>query len=203
MINLLPPELKKEYRYARLNHRLVEWVVAFVFGIIGVAVITGVGIFLMQQSSTQYQAKIASSQTQLENEHYKDVKQHVAKISRNLRLMVDVFSKEVLFSKLLTRLGNVTPSGAELTNLTISDDQQAINITADTTGYGAATQLQTNLSNPKNRIFSNADLISISCTKQKSGKKKKTYPCQATIRALLTKDSPFLFINAKKASTPS
>jgi len=34
MINLLPPELKEEYRYALRNTQLRRWVLALVLGIV-------------------------------------------------------------------------------------------------------------------------------------------------------------------------
>jgi Tfp pilus assembly protein PilN len=200
MINLLPPSLKQDYRYARANRRLVEWAVAFALGIIGVAIITGAGLFMMQRSIDTNQTSIAHTKAQLASENQDQVKHKVSTISHNLKLMVQVLSKEVLFSKLLARLGNVTPQGAALTDLSISQDASAIDITAKTSGYGAATQLQANLSDPSNRVFSQADLVSASCDSKSSDKNAK-YPCTAHIRALLSKDSPFLFINAKKGAS--
>jgi Tfp pilus assembly protein PilN len=198
MINLLPPELKQDYRYARLNHRLVHWLTAFVLAIGGVVIITGAGLFIMSNSIDSYKTRIANTQGQLASQHFTDVQKQVTDISNNLRLMVKVLSKEILFSKLLARLGQVTPPGVVLTNLSISQTESAIDITAQTTNYNAATQLQINLAAASNQIFSKADIVNITC---QTGTQvtNPAYPCTATIRAQLTSNNPFLFINSQGA----
>lgn len=199
MINLLPPELKADYRYARYNHRLVHWLFAFLLAIVGVAIITGSGLFIMNDSIDSYKTRIASAQSQLASQNITGVQKQVTDISNNLKLMVKVLSKEILFSKLLTRLGQVTPPGVILTNLSISQTESAIDITAQTANYNAATQLQVNLADPSNQIFSKADIESITCGG--GTQVNSTYPCTATIRAQFTGNNPFLFINAQKAGS--
>jgi hypothetical protein len=202
MINLLPPELKQDYRYARLNRRLLNWSIGCLAAIFGVAIITTVGLFIMKNSSDSYQLRIAETQTQLDSENMSGVQKQVTDISNNLKLMVTVLSKEILFSKLLGRLGSITPSNTILTNLSISQTEKAVDITAQTSSYDAATQLQVNLADPSNQIFSKADIVNIACVSSAKAT-NPAYPCTASIRALFTKDNPFLFINAgvKKAGT--
>jgi Tfp pilus assembly protein PilN len=202
VINLLPPDLKQDYRYARYNRRLVRWAFAFALAIFGVAVITGSGLFIMNNSIDTYKTRIADTQAQLDNQNITATQKQVSDISSNLKLMVKVLSKEILFSKLLSRLGNVTPPNVILTNLSISQTESAIDMTAQTANYNAATQLQVNLADPANQIFSKADIESISCNNTPA-QTNTSYPCTATIRALFTQNNPFLFINAssQKAGT--
>jgi Tfp pilus assembly protein PilN len=178
MINLLPHELKQEYRYARKNRKLLKWVGAFAVAILGVGVIAGVGVFMMNDSSEEYKAKIATAQAELASQNQAAVQKEVKEISNNLKLMVTVLSKEILFSKLLTQLGTITPANVILTDLSISQTESAIDITAHTANYEAATQLQVNMTDPK-------------------------HPCTATIRAQFTENNPFLFINATNAKAGS
>lgn len=192
MINLLPPELKQSYHYGRYNYQLGRWALGFVLAIAGVAVITFGGIFFMNNSIDSFNKQIANSNGQLAAEGFSSTQKQVQDISNNLKLMVQVLSKEVLFSKLLAQLGAVTPQNAILTNLAISQTAGAIDITAQTSDYNAATQLQVNLADPKNQIFSKADIVSIACT---SGATNPKYPCTATIRALFATNNPFLFIS--------
>lgn len=202
MINLLPPEVKQDYRYARHNRRLLNWVAAFAVAIVGMALITGGGLVVMNNSIDSYKTKIAGAQSQLASDNIDGVQKQVKDISNNLKLMVTVLSKEILFSKLLDRLGNITPSKVILTNLSISQTESAIDITAQTTNYNAATQLQVNLSDPGNQIFSKADIVSITCnSSSQSSTTSSAYPCTANIRALFTKNNPFLFISNAKAGS--
>ncbi len=195
MINLLPPDLKADYRYARRNHRLMHWLIAFVLAIVGAGVITGCGMFLMNNSINVYKSRIARAQAQLASQNVSGIQKQVTDISNNLKLMNQVLSKEILFSKLLTQLGAVTPPNVILTNLTISQIESAVDITAQTSDYNAATQLQVNLADPANQIFSKADIVNITCTSGKQAT-NAAYPCTASIRAEFTNNNPFLFVNA-------
>lgn len=195
MINLLPPESKETYRYARRNHTLRRWVIACILSLAGGAILAGGGYLYLNQAIAQTNKQISTADHQLKAEHMDDVQKQVTTISNNLKLTVQVLSQEVLFSKLLQQLASVTPSNASLTNLTISQSQTGVDVTAQTTDYAAATQLQVNLADPKNQIFSKADIVSISCI---SGGTNSKYPCTVTLRALFSADNPFLFINDGK-----
>ena len=191
MINLLPPDLKDSYHYARRNVRLVRWVVVFGFGFIGLVGISTAGMIYIQQTAQSYTKQIATSQAALQQEKLPTVQSQVTDISNSIKLAVKVLSKEVLFSKLLEQLATITPSNAVLTDLSISQVQGGVDITAATTDYNAATQLQVNLADPANKVFTKADIVSINCGSDPSNH----YPCTVVIRALFATNNPFLFIN--------
>jgi Tfp pilus assembly protein PilN len=197
VINLLPPAQKEHYRYARLNHLLAYWLMAGALAIFGVVVITAGGFLSISGSINAYQTRIATVQSQLASDNLTGTERQITTISNNLKLLVNVLSKEILFSKLLARLGSLTPNNAILTNLSISQNQSAIDITAQTSNYTAATQLQINLADPTNQIFSHADLVSIACATGARAT-NPTYPCTAILRAQFTANNPFLFINSSR-----
>lgn len=203
MINLLPDQLRTEYRFARLNRRLLRWISAFVLGIVGVGLIAGIGVFYMNQSIASYRQQIETTNRQLAAQNMAGVQKQVSDMSNNLKLALQVLSKEVLFSKLLTQLGTITPPNVILTGLSISQTEGAIDITAQTSGYNDATQLQVNLTDPNNQIFSKADIVNISCPPNPTNTK---YPCTASLRALFANNNPFLFISgsptANKVAKP-
>lgn len=199
MINLLPPEMKQSYRYARRNRRLIFWSGAFLVAIIGVAVLTGSGLAVMNRSIDTHQTDIAAIEGRLTSQDLAGTKKEVTAISTNLNLMVGVLSKQVLFSELLTQLASITPPNVILTNLSISQTVTAIDVTARATDYNAATQLQVNLADPNNQIFSSADIVDINCSSANAEGIAATYPCTVTIKALFVSDNPFLFINTGKA----
>lgn len=203
MINLLPPDLKQSYRFAHLNHRLLHWVILFGIGLVGVIALGAAGTIYLQQQTSNYNAVIATSKEQLARQNLDGTQKQVKEISNNLKLVVQVLSREVLFSKLLTQLGSAMPANTILSNLNIMQTTGGLDITARATDYQAATQVQVNLSDPANKIFSNADIVSIVCQPATSGI-ESTYPCVVTIRALFAKDNPFLFIHngAPPKATP-
>lgn len=200
MINLLPPQTKESYLYARHNRTLLRWIMACVFSLAGGALLAGGGYIYLNRSIANTNQQIALSNQQLQAQHLSTVQKQVTTISNNLKLTVQVLSQEILFSKLLKQLASVTPNNAILTNLTIAQTHGGVDITAQTANYDAATQLQINLADPKNQIFSKADIVSISCS---GGQANPKYPCTVTLRALFATDNPFLFINdQKKVPTP-
>lgn len=198
MINLLPSETKQEYRYARRNRRLVKWASLFVLATIGVVVLTAGGLVVMNRSVNKYTADIAAAKAELDDQDAAETQAQITTISNNLKLMANVLSKEVLFSELLTQLAAITPPSVALTNLSISQTAGAIDITARAKSYDAAAQLQANFTDPANKIFAKADIVSISCTNEAA---KAGYPCTITVKALFAADNPFLFINNDKETT--
>lgn len=196
MINLLPPDVKDGYRYARLNNGLKRWVVLFALALVGLGIIATYGLVSLHRSTVSYNHQITSTQTLFKQENFSGTQQQIQDISNSFRLVVKVLSKEVLFSQLIKQIGATMPSNTNLTGLTINQVQGGFDITANAANYQAASQVQVNLADPANKIFSKADIESINCQSNKS----TTYPCTVTIRALFTKDNPFLFINNKAAA---
>ena len=196
MINLLPPAIKSDYGYARHNVVLIRWVVICALALIGLAAIGTGGFVYMQQLSTDYQKQIDTKQQSLQEQKLNETKKQAKAISDNLKLAVEVLGKEVLFSDLLQQLAKVTPANTSLSNLNINQTTGALDITASTTSNDTATQLQVNLEDPANKIFSKADIVNIVCNSSTDNKQR--YPCTVTIHALFAPNNPFLFINAEK-----
>lgn len=192
MINLLPTDLKQEYMYARRNTQLRRWIFALLFGLVGVGLVATAGMLYMQQSIDTYSKQVSSAENSLRLQKLDETRKHADDITSSLKLVVQVLSREVLFSKLLTQIAAVTPSQTSLTDLSINKIQGSLEITAVSADYRSATQLQVNLQDPANKIFSKADIQNIACNPNAPDPK---YPCTVTIKALFADNNPFLFIN--------
>jgi Tfp pilus assembly protein PilN len=195
MINLLPTDLKEQYGYGRRNTTLRRWATALFFGLAGVLVVTFLGLFVMQQSIIKYRGQVSASQRSLEEQKLEETRAEAKDITESIKLATDVLSREVLFSQLLTQIAKVIPPNVSLTDLTISQAQSAIELKAVSADYTSATQLQVNLQDPANRIFSKADIQAISCNNPTDPR----YPCSVTIKALFSANNPYLFINKSGA----
>lgn len=192
MINLLPPELKESYHFAARNVQLVRWTIVCALTFVGLALISTAGLIYIQQTTLSYNDQIAIAQKSLDDQKLTQTQAQVKDISSSLKLAVQVLSKEILFSKLLNQMATITPSNVVLTDLSLNQSQTYVNITALTTDYNAAAQLQVNMADPANKLFSKADLVSVSCGNSSNTGK---YPCTATIQALFSKNNPYLFTN--------
>lgn len=192
MINILPTELKQAYRIGRINRHLAHWIVVCLIGICGAAAITSAGYLYLDHTSTIYRNQIDSANAQLSDQDMTGVQNQVKEISNNLKLAVEVLSQQVLFSDLLDRLTKLMPANTNLTGLSILQTQGGIDISAAAKTYSDASQMQVNLTDPTNKLFSTADIVSITC----SG--TGDYPCTITLRALFSPQSPSIFTNNMK-----
>ncbi len=198
MINLLPPDIKAEYGYARRNSHLVHLVTVLMLGLVGLAAIAAAGFVYLHQSASAYTRQADTTKQTLVDQNQAEIEKQAGEMSDNLKLAVQVLSQEVLFSQLLKQLAVVVPSNVNLTGVTISELKGALDITASTRDYNAATQLQVNLADPANKIFSKADIVAITCEDADAeGSSSSKYPCSVSIRAQFSQDNPFLFINNK------
>jgi Tfp pilus assembly protein PilN len=202
MINLLPPDVRAEFAYARYNVALLRWIIALSIGILGIAAITSYGMFSMQHTINTYTNKVAHSQTLQQKKQLVTDQKRVRDITGSLKLVNQVLSREILFSQLLKQIATVIPARANLTGLSISNVQSAgIDLSANATDYNTATQLQVNLQDPANKIFSKADIVNVTCSATNAADPR--YPCTITLRALFAANNPFLFINNKTAAATS
>lgn len=196
MINLLPDGVKHNITFARRNTKMRRWIGAFVVSILGIALITAFGLFYIHQNINNYTSQINETQQKLDAQHLSTVQKQVQSISDSLKLVVQVLSREVLFSKLISQVATSIPKNAVLTDLDISKTEGGIDLTAAAKDYNTATQFQVNLADPANKIFDKADIVNISCGKAGAGNTIAIrYPCTIIIRAQFAKTNPFLFIN--------
>lgn len=198
MINLLPPDLKTEYRYARRNSQLLHVIGVFFLGFVGLAVIAAAGVLYINQAANSYASEASELRQNLKQQKQAEINAKAKDISGSLKLAVQVLSQQILFSKLLEELAPVIPQGATLTDIAISELQGAVDISANAVDYESATQLQVNLSDPDNKIFSKADIINISCGSGNEGEGNDPYPCSVSVRVQFGDSKRFLFITDEK-----
>ena len=200
MINLLPSETKRAYRYAMQNDKLMRWVLALVIAIIGLAAIGTYGWVSLHQAINTNSKSVSQLESTLAAADLTGTEAQVQTISNDFSLVVKVLSQEVLFSKLLKQIAAAMPQGANLTSLNITSTTKGsgLDITAESTNYTVATQVQVNLADPSNGIFSKADLVNITCgASTTTNNQNSQYPCTVTLRAQFAANNQFLFINQK------
>lgn len=200
MINLLPTEVKQNIVYARRNTSIRSWITACFCALLLIGLVVGGGQFYLKQSSNNYAQQLATGQEQLKSQKLEETQKQIEEVSSNLKLVVQVLSKSVLFSKLLSQVGSALPNGSVLTNLSISNKVQGgIDLSFASTDYQTGTQVQLNLSDPNNKIFEKADLVNIQC--QESPTTPTKYPCTLQIRALFAKNNTFSFVSSNPGAT--
>lgn len=195
MINLLPPDIKSEYRYAQRNVALIRWVVTGAIVLVGIGIIGSYGWLSLRQATLSSQKQAAALQTSLDHAQLKQTNAHVTEISNSIKLVEKVLGQEILFSKLLKQMATALPNGTILAGLNIpaATSGSALDVTVDAVNSTAATQVQVNLSDPKNQIFASADIESVTCNA--GDNTNPQYPCEITLRTQFAPNNQFLFIN--------
>ncbi len=194
MINLLPPAEKDAIIYARYNTQLRRWILGSLIGLAGVIIVVLGGNIILQQNISDYDKAIASSKEQLKQQNQTETLEQVKGIQDNFTLVVDVLSREVLFSKLLPRVGQVMPTGTVLEglSLTTEGEQTAFDLTAKATSVATGSQIHTNLTDPDNKLFKKADLVNVTCPSEQE--EPSPYPCTVTMRVLPADANEFLLM---------
>jgi Tfp pilus assembly protein PilN len=201
MINLLPGDYKDNIACARRNRTLLNWTVALVLALALMGTIIAGGYLFMRHSISQQSEQSASAKQQLKDDQLDETKAKIDEISSNTKLVLQVLSREVLFSKLLKQLGASLPPGTTLQSINIDKVQGGITLKALARDIQSATQIQINLADPNNRIFQKADIESIICgPKTQSSTQTDTtasqlFPCSVQLRALFAKDNPYVYIS--------
>lgn len=193
MINLLPDQIKTDYRYARRNVQVLHWINSLAIVLLGLILLEAFGWLTLHYSIDNYSKQVSLTTQQLQKQNVIQTQKTVKSMTDHLRLAVQVLSQEVLFSKLITQIGAAMPTGAILTGLTINQTSGGLNLAADTSNYTTASQVQVNLSDPINGIFAKVDIVNINCTQ--SATNDPTHPCTVQLRALFNTKNQFLFIN--------
>lgn len=194
MINLLPPDYKSNMLYARRNTALRRWISLMLIALLITVLIIGSGLFLMDRSVRKQSREVETASKNLKEQKIDETKAKLDEISADTKLILEVLSREVLFSSLLRQLGAVLPANTELETIQIDKVEGGISLNASAADVDAAAQIQVNLSDPNNKIFSSADIESINCTPAEGDTQQK-YPCSARIRALFSKNNPYVYIS--------
>lgn len=191
MINLIPTDHKTSITYARRNSKITGWLIGAIIAISGLAIIAGGGLFYINQDIARNEASIKETQSALTAENEKETLTRVEEIGGRLSLVVNVLSRELLFSKLLPYLGALMPEGAIFENFSLARDQiGGIDLTIGAIDEFAASQALANIKDPENLLFSEADANQITCEN-----KNTIYVCTASIRAILIEKNPFLLLS--------
>lgn len=198
MINLLPPDIKQAYRYGHRNVGLLRWVIIsgtcfFVIGLIG-----SYGWLTMRRAIASSNTEISTIQSNLKTAKLDETNKKIVDISNSFKLVEQVLSQEILFSQLLRRMATALPNGTYLSGLNIAtvSSGSALDVSVAAVNSEAATQVQLNLADPDNQIFSKADIQNITCDQTDTD--APDYPCRITLRAQFAENNQFLFINQGK-----
>lgn len=197
MINLLPPDYKQTLFYSKRNRSMSRWVIALIIALVFSLLIVGVGWLYLDRSVKREAKNIDQTEAALNAQNLEETTAKVDEISNNTKLVLNVLSREILFSKLIRQLGAALPPGTALESINLEGIEGGLTIQAFATNFNSASQIQVNLSDPQNKIFKQADIETISCPKtlsQESDEEQPIYPCTVRLKALFNDNTEYRYI---------
>lgn len=196
MINLLPPETKKDRYYGRKNMVLLKWIALSIVLFFMLILSIGIGLGIMNRAISNANINKQVLAMSISDDKLNETEQYYNEFLNNVKTVTQILSKQVLYSSLLQQIGKVTPPGANLNSVSISSTDNALDLNFTISSPDIAPILQLNLQDQKNKLFERADIIQVNCQQ----KEKADNPCTAQLRAEYKKDAMFIFINTVGAN---
>lgn len=144
MISLLPPDIKTQQHYARMNNNLRRYVILTIIlgGLLSVVLVAGnifANIFTneLDKQLVEQNQKVAQ---------YKDVEKKASDINGQLKKLTTVLGKTTRYSEVLKDIANHLPAGSRISSLSISGNpEDPLIMTVSATNERTALQVQPNL----------------------------------------------------------
>lgn len=187
MINLLPPAYKHDIIYGRKNRSLVGWIIAMIMLLVLIVVITIVGQFYIRSNIVNINNTIETTKKRIDDQNLEERQKEIETFANNLQTVNNLLADQLLFSKIITTLGEILPSGVTVVNINFESTDSTLKLQLLGADEQAVTQGFVNVSSASNKLIQTADLESVDCSGQGS--------CTATVTVLLNKDSEFYFLN--------
>jgi len=180
MINLMPDDSKKEIRAARTNVILSRYIIIVIFAIVFLGLVNGGAYYILDGVKKSAETAIASNSSN--DTSYGSVQAEVDTLKQSLTGAQVILDQEVRYSKVLTTISSLVPSGVILDSISLSqakfDTPVTLQAYAKTTAD--ANALQTAFA--ASPSFANVKIQSISSQSSVSG-----YPVSATLNLTILK----------------
>ncbi len=198
MINLLPYDYKQQIQYARKNRQLVKWSLALGGAMLIVIAVSTIGTIFLYKTTKDYEKIVLTNKSSLEDKNLEGKYKEMEQLSANFKTVVDIASQQLIYSRILKAIAPLLPPDTELNGLELTQGQSGVEIKINGATQDTLTQAFINLSSKNNGIFEKADFNNVSCKdpSQMGTASDQKYPCTASVKGLLTKNSTFYFINS-------
>lgn len=188
MINLLPPETKRQIRAARMNVVLYRYCLL----ILATALLLGgvFGIGLWSDINDRNLADQSKADAQTAATPYAKTKLAAEAFAKDLTAARTILGSNTSFSKLVLDIAAIVPPGVVLNNLTLGATAKAdtpLDISGRASSYGAAVSLKNSLE--ASPIFEKVNIVNVTQTDvsgQNVSDIAKRYPFAVSLKAVKT-----------------
>jgi Tfp pilus assembly protein PilN len=184
MINLLPPEEKRQLRAARTNVLLLRYNILLLAAIAFSGLAVGITYVYLTTAKANAIATINDNNTKVGQ--YADVQVQASRFRQNLATAKQILAGDVTYSKVILQIAHLLPSGVILENLNL--DAQTFgtetSLVAQAKDYGAAIALKDSLQ--KSTLFSDVHFQSIAANTSGTA---SAYPITVNLSVTFKKDA--------------
>lgn len=145
MINLLPPDSKKQLAAGRANRLLLRYLILIVaFSLVVIGAI-GVAYWYMDGMKRSYQAQIDDNLAA--SRHMADSQKQVKEFRSNLATAKQILDKRINYSSIVLKVANAIPSGVVIDQLSLDPDMigTPVKLNAQVASEVAAERLKKSL----------------------------------------------------------
>lgn len=184
MINLLPPEAKREIRAGQANVLLLRYCIATLMLAVFLAVVIA-GVYYVIASS-QRSAEQAMQEGNRKIASYQPAEREYAQFSSNLATAKSIISKDVRYSVISQKIGQALPQNVVLESLTLDASKFGTPLVLNARGksYDDAISLKTSLE--KSSLFEDVHLVSVARANSEEG--KNNYPVVISISVIIRQE---------------
>jgi Tfp pilus assembly protein PilN len=158
MINLLPPEHKESFRYAKLNNVLIRYVVlAFCFSLLLTIIVLAANYYVNKEKQ---KIIFEQSKRQLELQKRQEKKTNIDDYSARLNTIGKLYDSSIKFSELLEDIAVSLRPGVKMQQLALTGtatEPLSITLTSNTREAG----LETRVTLEESKVFDHVDITSI------------------------------------------
>lgn len=181
MINLLPPETKRELQAARSNTLLLRYNV-FLLGAV-LFLLVAIAVVYVYLNNTKAAAEQVISENKTKVAGYTSVEAQAKEFSTNLQTAKQILDQEVNYSKVILEFAALMPPGTILDTLTLDSATFGTPITLNAKAKNYETALALKDSFQKSNLFTNVHFQSI------SGGTDVNYPISVNLNVTIKKDA--------------
>jgi Tfp pilus assembly protein PilN len=182
MINLLPPEEKRQLRAARSNTLLVRYNIL----LLGVVAFMGIAIAITYVflSTAQQNAKQTISENDAKVVQYASVQAQATLFKQHLATAKQILDNEVTYSKVVLEIAQLIPRGVVVENVSLDSQTfgTATTLVAQAKSYSSALALKDSFG--KSALFSDVHFQSIT-----AGNAQTDYPITVNLNITIKKDA--------------
>lgn len=181
MINLLPPEEKRQLRAARTNSLLLRYNIFLVGAVVFMGLAVGITYVFLSTAKANAEAIISENKTKVAD--FATVQAEADVFRTNLSIAKQILDNEVIYTDVMLAIAALLPSGTALDKLSL--DSQTFGtpttLSARTTNYEAALRLKDAFQNSP--LFTDVHFQSITSGGQ------SPYPLTVNLTVTIKKDA--------------